>query len=190
MNKILKYTLFMICLGGIVSALLAVVNEITLPIINEQKIKKVESSLLEVDNINKWNNMNFINDDEYIEDIYLCTDINTNEYLYVAYLINTTGYANGNIESLIFIDYKQNKIKNVKILSIEKQTKGVGSLIVDDESYCQSFINNNISKYVNDNINNHDSNSTDVISGATISSRGVVQALISACNNFNSFKGN
>lgn len=190
MNKILKYTLFMICLGGIVSILLAVVNEITLPIINEQKIKKVENSLLEIDNTNKWNNMNFISDDEYIEDIYLCTDINTNEYLHVAYLINTTGYANGNIESLIFIDYKQNKIKKVKILSIEKQTKGVGSLIIDDESYCQSFIDVNINKYINDNINNHHSNSIDIISGATISSRGVVQALISACNNFNNLKGN
>lgn len=191
MNKIFKYTIFMVFLGGIVSVLLAVVNEITLPIINENKIKKVETSLLEIDDKNKWKNITNNNDDQYIEEIYLCSDINNDkEYLYVAYLMKTIGYANGNIECIIFIDYKTNKIKKVKIITIEKQTQGIGSLILDDENYCEGFIDISVTKYLNDNIYNHHANSIDIISGATISSRGVIQALISACNNYIKFKGN
>ena len=79
-------------------------------------------------------------------------------------------------------------IKQVEILSIENQTKGVGSLIVDDENYVKVFENIKVFKYVDDNINNHTSDDLDIISGATISSRAVVQALIAACNNYNNIK--
>lgn len=191
MNNTIKYTLFMIILGVVVSFLLAIVNEITYPIIEEQKLAKVQKSLLEVDSENKWmsgNNIINISDDEYIEEVYISYDNDSNYYT-IAYLINTTGYSNGNIESLIFIDNVKKTIKKVEIISIENQTKGVGSLIVDDENYVKKFENINITNYENDNINNHNSESIDVISGATISSRGVIQAVISACNNYIKYVG-
>ena len=56
MNKVLKYTIMMVCIGGLVSLLLSVVNVITKPIIEEQKIKKVSEVLSEVDEISNWKN--------------------------------------------------------------------------------------------------------------------------------------
>lgn len=184
MNKMIKYTLFMFVIGGIISILLSIVNEITAPIIEKQKLEKVEESLKEVNNSDKWiasDNTEYT--DQYIEDSYYCVDEKNNK-LIMAYLINTKGYANGNIESLIFIDFKELKIIKVKILNIENQTKGIGSLIVDDENYVKVYENIKVEKYKDDDINKHTSNSIDVITGATISSRGVIQAVISACNNF------
>ena len=156
MNKIIKYALFMFIIGCVVSLLLSVVNEITSPIIEKRKLEKVEISLKEVDDTNKWiASENNEYTDQFIEDSYYCIDESNNK-LIVCYLINTKGYSNGNIESLI----------------------------LDDENYVKVYENVSVKKYKDDDINKHTSNSVDIISGATISSRGVVQAVISACNNF------
>ena len=173
MNKYLKYFIFMVILGLIVSLSLSFINELTSPIIEEQKLKKVEQSLLKVDSTNKWvSGENYINisDDEGIDSIYISLN-DKNEYQFIAYYIVTKGYSNGNIESLIFINNN-------------KKTKGIGSLIKDDPNYVNNFKDVKIEKYFNDNINNHNNESSDIISGATISSRGVVQAVITASNNY------
>lgn len=186
MNKYLKYFIFMVILGLIVSLSLSFINELTAPIIEEQKLKKVEQSLLKVDSTNKWvSGEKYINisDDEGIESIYISLN-DKNEYQFIAYYIVTKGYSNGNIESLIFINNNNKTINNVEIINIENQTKGIGSLIKDDPNYVNNFKDVKIEKYFNDNINNHNNESSDIISGATISSRGVVQAVITASNNY------
>jgi len=191
MNKYIKYVLFMTILGLIVSLSLSLINELTYPIIEEQKLKKVEKSLLKVDSTNEWiigENYININDDENIESIFISINDNK-EYQIIAYYIITKGYSNGNIESIVFIDSNQNTINSVEIINIENQTKGIGSLIQDDPNYVLNYKNVKIDKYINDNINNHNSESIDIISGATISSRGVVQAVIIACNNYNKYLG-
>ena len=186
MNKYLKYFIFMVILGLIVSLSLSFINELTAPIIEEQKLKKVEQSLLKVDSTNKWvSGEKYINisDDEGIESIYISLN-DKNEYQFIAYYIVTKGYSNGNIESLIFINNNNKTINNVEIINIENQTKGIGSLIKDDPNYVNNFKDVKIEKYFNDNINNYNNESSDIISGATISSRGVVQAVITASNNY------
>lgn len=185
MNKTVKYTIFMILIGFVISLLLALVNEFTKPIIENQKLEKVKESLLEVDNINKWQSYNTDINDETIEQIYVSVNENDNSYKFYAYLINTKGYSSGNIKSLIFIDNANKVINSVKIISIENQTKGIGSLVQDDPNYVLCFKDQNINKYINDNESNHTSDSIDVISGATISSRAVIEAVINACNNYN-----
>ena len=191
MKKTVKYCVFMIIIGFIISLALSLINEITSPIIEQQKIKKVEQLLLKVDNVNKWVSGETyinINDEEYIDAVYVSLN-EKNEYQVISYYTITKGYSNGNIEALIFIDYNKKEIINVEIISIENQTKGIGSLIKDDPNYVKIYENVKVKKYINDNINNHISDSIDVISGATISSRGVIQAVISACNNFNIIGG-
>lgn len=186
MNKYLKYFIFMVLLGLIVSLSLSFINELTAPMIEKQKLKKVEQSLLKVDSTNKWvSGENYINisDDEGIDSIYISLN-DKNEYQFIAYYIVTKGYSNGNIESLIFINNNKKTINNVEIINIENQTKGIGSLIKDDPNYVNNFKDVKIEKYFNDNINNHNNESSDIISGATISSRGVVQAVITASNNY------
>lgn len=181
----------MIIVGFIFSSLLAIINEITYPIIENNKIEKIKTILEKVDNSNKWttgsDNIN-IGDDEYIDDVFISVDENNN-IIIIAYLLTTKGYSNGNIELIVFINNTKNIINGVEIINIENQTKGVGSLIVDDENYVKVFNNQNVSKYINDSINNHNSESVDIISGATISSRAVVQGVITACNNYKSYKG-
>ena len=179
-------------MGLIVSLSLSFINELTYPIIEEQKIKKVEQSLLKVDSINKWvsgENLININDDESIDSIFISIDENNNNKI-VAYYLITKGYSNGNIESIIFIDYNKKEIVTVEIISIENQTKGIGSLIQDDPNYVKNYEKVKVTKYINDNVNKHNSESVDIISGATISSRGVVEAVIIACNNFGKNVGN
>lgn len=192
MNKIIKYFLIMLMLGLFTSVTLSFINEITFPIIEEQKLKKVEKLLLNVDNVNKWvSGEKYINisDDEYIQYVYISIDDN-NKYQFIAYYTITKGYSNGNIEALIFIDCNKKNINSIEIINIENQTKGIGSLIQDDPNYVNCFKNVSVNKYVGDNVNSHNSDSFDIISGATVSSRGVVQALISSCNNFNEFWSN
>ena len=121
MNNTIKYTIFMIVIGVVVSLLLSIVNEFTSPIIENQKLEKVKISLEEVDNVNKWqsySNVINISEDEFIEEVYVSIN-NNKEYQIIAYLLNTKGYSNGNIESLVFIDYNKKIINSVKIISIE-----------------------------------------------------------------------
>ncbi len=186
MNKFFKYFLLMLILGIFISLSLSLINELTFPLIEEQKIKRVEQSLYKVDNVNKWiigESLININDDEKIDSVFISIDENQNNKI-IAYYLITNGYSNGKIESLVFLDYEKKIILSVDIIHIENQTKGIGSLIQDDPNYVNCFKNMKISKYINDNINKHNSESIDIISGATISSRGVVEAVILACNNF------
>lgn len=190
MNKMVKYSLIMIIVGGIVSILLAFVNLLTAPVIKNNKLKKVESLLNEINSDDEWiigNELVNASNNEYIDDVFVCIE-EDNNILFVCYLITTKGYSNGNIETLVFIN-ENNTIEKVKIINIEGQTKGVGSLIVDDTNYVKVYEGVKINKYINDNVSNHNSDSIDVISGATISSKAVIQAVIIACNNYNEFKG-
>lgn len=186
MNKVLKYTIMMVCIGGLVSLLLSVVNVITKPIIEEQKIKKVSEVLNEVDEISNWKNgESLVNlDSDNILNVFVTYE--NDEIKYIAYLINTYGYSNGLIETVVFINNKNSKIHLIRIVNIEGQTKGIGTQIIDDESYVKYFENIDTKKYYNDSVKNHNSNSSDIISGATISSKAVVEAIIIACNNYES----
>ena len=82
MNNTIKYTIFMIVIGVVVSLLLSIVNEFTSPIIENQKLEKVKISLEEVDNVNKWqsySNVINISEDEFIEEVYVSIN-NNKEY--------------------------------------------------------------------------------------------------------------
>lgn len=184
MNKILKYAVIMMTVGGIISLLLTLINMITEPIIEKEKINRVSEVLNKVSNIDSWksgNDLIDINNDS-IEEVYL--SYKDGEIKYYGYLISTKGYSDGKIETIVFIDNNTNKIHSVNIISIEGQTKGIGSQIIDDENYIKIFNEVDVKKYANDSVNKHNSGSSDIISGATISSKAVVEAVIIACNNF------
>ncbi len=190
MNKSVKYALFLIILGIICAGILAIVNAWTSPIINKKKLEKVIETLEKVDNVNEWEDITDINKQtlsEGITALYIAKDKDNKEEKTIAYNIITNGYNNGEINTLVFIDISSNKIIKVDITYAYNQTKDIGSKIMED-SYLSIFNNVKISTYVNDSIYNHNSNSSDIISGATTSSRAVIEAVIITANHYSSGK--
>ena len=81
------------------------------------------------------------------------------------------------------------RLKTIEEFSTENGILDYEKLKENPLAIVKVYNNKEVKQYINDNVNNHNSESSDVITGATISSRGVIQAVISACENFNSFLG-
>ena len=167
--------IFLGVLGIIVGCLLGLVNHITKPIIEKAEAQKVVDSLNEVNNTYTWEESN-------IEGVYrVGKDADGNIKMYV-FKTNTRGYKSGELEILTFI--YDDKIENVVILKMSDQTKGIGTKIAD-EDYLKSFVGKDVNEYYKKSSTNfNNKNSVDVISGATYSSRGLIEALIIASNNY------
>lgn len=182
MPKALKYGLFLGVLGIIVGALLGLVNFITKPIIEKAELEKVVSTLNAV-------NSNYTWEESSIDGVYrVGKDNNGNIQMYV-YKTSTRGYKSGNLEIMTFI--QNDKISKVVLLSMSDQTKGIGTQISND-TYLEGFVGKDVSDYYNtlSSTYNSKNNQVEIISGATYSSRGVVDALIIASNNYvNNVKG-
>lgn len=183
MNKGIKYSLIMISFGVVITFCLTLINLLTFPIIEKRKMEKVLTYLNSVTD-GDWKfgeHLIDISENNYIEEVYLCFDDDEN-IDYISFYTKTTGYSNGLIEALISIDNKSGKIFSVQIINMENQTKGIGSLIVDDKTYLEKFKGVDVLKYYKDNINDYSSNDDDIISGATVTSKAVVFAVINCCN--------
>lgn len=176
MNKALKYGLFLCILGIIVGCLLALVNYVTKDRIAAIEQEKVFSVLNEFDDSSEWADVS-ANLNDGITAIY-----KNNDNVY-AYKTLTYGYGNGEMVVITFI--KDNEIKKVMIVSTSGQTKGVGSQ-VEDASYLNVFTDKNISEYANKSAMDHSNKDVDVISGATYSSRSIVDAVILASTHYGS----
>ena len=175
MPKAVKYGIFLGVLGIIVGILLGLVNHITKPIIEKAEAQKVVDSLNEVNNTYTW-------EESDIDNVYrVGKDSDGNIKMYV-FKTNTKGYKSGELEILTFI--YDDKIENVVILKMSDQTKGIGTKIAD-EDYLKSFVGKDVNDYYKKSSTNfNNKNSVDVISGATYSSRGLIEALIIASNNY------
>ena len=173
MPKALKYGIFLGSLGIIIGALLGIVNYITKPIIEKTEKNKIVESLNAVNNTYTW-------EESEIENVYqVGKDESGNIQMYV-YKTTTNGYKSGEIEILTFI--KNDLIEKVVILSASDQTKGIGTQIESDD-YLNSFVGKSVEEYYNKDISKYNNkNSVDVISGATYSSKAVIEALIKASN--------
>ena len=175
--KPVKYALFLAVLGLICGGLLGLVNYITSPIIEDAIHEESLAALEAENNTCDWSEVETSNDN--IDNIYEGKIGNDLEL--VAYKITTYGYKNGEITTIIFI--KESKIANITIISLKDQTSGIGTQ-VENEDYLNSFIDKDIAVYENDDAIEHNSNSVDVISGATYSSRAIISAVIIASTNY------
>lgn len=178
MPKPVKYGLFLGVLGIIVGALLALVNYVTAPIIKEQELKKITETLNLVNDSYEWTLGE--TDNSLIDGVYLGKDENGDIMMY-AYKTTTLGYKSGEIAIMTFI--QNDKIVKVVLISMKDQTKGIGTQI-ENETYLDTFIGKDVSEYQNDTSSSHTKNDIDVISGATYSSRGVIDGVIRACDEY------
>ena len=178
MKKPVKYALFLGTLGLIVGLLLALVNMVTKPYIKANEDNKVKDALNSYIQSDNWQE---VKSDEAI--IYKLNQDNKTIY---AIKTSGKGYNSGEIVIMTFIS--DNKIDKINLVSMNGQTSGIGTQISKEE-YLDSFIGKSIDVYANDNALDHKKGDVDVISGATYSSRGLLDALIKACNSYKKVLG-
>ena len=171
MPKAVKYGIFLGVLGIVVGLLLGLVNFITKPIIAHAEEEKVKASLNEVNSDYIWETCD-------IEGVYrVGKDEGGNIKMYV-FKTTTKGYKAGDLEIMTFIS--EDKIYKIIVVKTTDQTKGIGTKI-EDEEYLNSFVGKDVSNYYHKTSSSfNNKNSVDVISGATYSSRGLIEALIIA----------
>lgn len=159
MKKIIHLTVFLALISALAGGILAYVNQITDPIIQEQKIAKVKASLEEIfPGASEFKEVSF--EDE--------TGKVTNAYEAVgkgyAFAVSVTGYKD-TISFLVGYD-TTGKVVGFKVTYLN-DTPGIGSRVGDAE-----FANGVVGKNAGDDV--------DTLSGATVSSKAVVSGIEAA----------
>lgn len=179
MNKNIKYGLFLLVLGVIVGSLLVLVNSITAPIIEEQRLEAIKETIKlvapEVTEITEETE-NVENLPSGITNVYLSKDKKT-----VIYVAQATGYAGGNVETLIAFDVTSKTIIDAKVTTADKQTAGIGDAILTHDF---KLAGKNASVYAELNVGEISSPAYDTITGATISSKAVLTGVKLSSANF------
>lgn len=167
MKKILHLTIFLAVVSTIAGAILAYVNAMTSPIIEERKIAAVKSSLQEIfPSASEFKEIDFTDDSELIANVYEAVGFG------YAFTVKVQGYANP-IEYLVGVD--NDGVVVGFVVTAVSDTPGLGSKVGDD-TFAQTVIGNPIS------------GSFDTIAGATISSSAVTRGLASVSTVLESLK--
>jgi Na+-translocating ferredoxin:NAD+ oxidoreductase subunit G len=159
MKKILHLTVFLALISALAGGVLAYVNQITDPIIQEQKIAKVKASLQEIfPGTSEFKEVSFEDESGKVTNAYEAVGKG------YAFAVSVTGYK----DTISFIvGYDQSgKVAGFKITYLN-DTPGIGSRIGEAE-----FTNGIVGKNATDQV--------DTLSGATVSSKAVVTGLEAA----------
>ena len=159
MKKIIHLTLFLAIVSAIAGGALAFANQITQPIITANAEAAEKESLIQLfpgSSESDFTAVDYSGDSTTIQQIYQYKD----EAL--VFSMSVGGYSEGTT-FLVAID-DQGMVVNYKGMS-NGDTKGLGSKVLDDETFINGLIG-------------HDaSGELDTISGATISSKAVVDGI-------------
>ncbi len=159
MKKIIHLTLFLAIVSAIAGGALAFANQITQPIITANAEAAEKESLIELfpgSSESDFEPIEYDGDSKTIQKIYQYKD----EAL--VFSMSVSGYSEGTT-FLVAID-EQGMVVNYKGMT-NGDTSGLGTRVLDDEDFINGLIG-------------HDaSGELDTISGATISSRAVVDGI-------------
>ncbi|HJC36819.1 MAG TPA: FMN-binding protein [Candidatus Merdibacter merdavium] len=159
MKKIIHLTLFLAIVSAIAGGALAFANQITQPIITANAEAAEKESLIELfpgSSESDFEQIEYDGDSKTIQKIYQYKD----EAL--VFSMSVSGYSEGTT-FLVAID-EQGMVVNYKGMT-NGDTSGLGTRVLDDEDFINGLIG-------------HDaSGELDTISGATISSRAVVDGI-------------
>ena len=159
MKKIIHLTLFLAIVSAIAGGALAFANQITQPIITANAEAAEKESLIELfpgSSESDFEQIEYDGDSKTIQKIYQYKD----EAL--VFSMSVRGYSEGTT-FLVAID-EQGMVVNYKGMT-NGDTSGLGTRVLDDEDFINGLIG-------------HDaSGELDTISGATISSRAVVDGI-------------
>lgn len=182
MSKPLKYGLFLLILGIICSGLLALVNSFTAPIIEKREFEELQKVLKEVDSSsNSFEDVTdqFDNLPQSISKVFYGKKRNRDNT--VIYWTTTYGYNGGEIKVLTVIDYQDGTIKATKVTAAEKQTAGIGDLIITHDF---KVIGRNVEFFAGKNFEDITSAGIEAISGATVSSKAFLEGVIIASTHY------
>lgn len=160
MKKILHLTVFLALVGALSAGVLSYVNDLTAPIIEEQKLAAVKESLEVLYPGASFSELDAEEETGLVTGAYLA------EGKGYIYKVAVTGYnASTPIEFMISISMDGN-VDGFVVLA-QQETSGIGSRVATDE-----FKNMVVGKSVNDSVS--------TLSGATVSSTAVVKGINAA----------
>ncbi len=168
MKKTITLAIFLAVFSAVSGLALAAVNDLTSPIIEEAKIAAEQENLVKIFSSGE----KFKQLDDKVEAPLTAVfeaskDGSATGYVYKG---TTKGYG-GDVVFLIGIT-KDGNFKDFVVLEASGETKGIGSKITEDK-FKEQFIDKSLSTKV------------DTISGATVTSKPVVEAIASAVAHFN-----
>lgn len=157
MKKILHLTLFLAIISAVAGGALAAVNDLTEPIIEEQKMAGVNSTLAEFFPNGKFSEADIQGDVTNIQNIYLAENEG------VIYKVGVAGFKGAN--SVVFMVAIDNN-GNFAGYSVQEcnDTEGLGTRVKTEEFY-GPFVGASIDTKI------------DTLSGATVSSSAVVAGI-------------
>jgi Na+-translocating ferredoxin:NAD+ oxidoreductase subunit G len=159
MKKIISLTLFLALCSALAGAVLAGVNSITAPIIEEQKIAAVKASLQKIfPTADEFKEITFEDESGFVKNVYEATGEG------YAIKVSIQGYKDI-ITMLVGFDLND-KIVGFEVTALN-DTPGIGSKVGDPE-FASSIIGKTISTKL------------DTISGATISSSAAIRGIDAA----------
>lgn len=158
--KIVKLTVFLAVVSALAAAVLSYVNDLTLPIIQEQGLAAEKANLKVIFPGGSFEEITLEEANDYVKSAYSAKDQG------YAFKVETVGYNSGSpIQFMIGFDNDGN-IVGFEVLS-QQETNGLGSKVADPE-----FKGSVVGKTVNDTIS--------TISGATVSSTAVIKGINAA----------
>lgn len=165
MQKIVKLVVFLALISGLSGMCLSLVNDVTKPIIDEQKLAAVKANLEVLYSGASFEETSGAVADTAIQNIY---KVNGGEG-YV-YKVGVTGYG-GEVTYLVGIN-KDASYQGFIALTYDGETSGFGTRIADEE-FGSQFDGTSIDDGI------------DTLSGATITSTAVVNGVKDVVNHFN-----
>ena len=168
MKKIISLTLFLALASALAGAVLAYVNSITFPIIEEQKIAAVKASLQEIfPTASDFSEVSTFTDASgLVDNVYEATGSG------YAIKVSVQGYKDV-ITFLVGFD-NNDKIVGFKVTALN-DTPGIGSKVGEE-----AFANSIVGKTITDQL--------DTIAGATISSAAAIKGIDAAIAVYQSLK--
>src|SRR5690554_421245 len=192
MNETLKLGLVLLLVTAVAGGILAGVNSLTAPVITERENQEKFASLLEI----------FTEANEFIEfegsdlsgiqasypSVVSITEVkNDGTELGYAVTTKTGGYA-GDINTLVGIS-ADGTLAGIKVL-VMSETAGLGSRIVDDPAFAQSFAGKGAGGSVTPAGTGSGENEVMMLSGATVSTNAVVKGVNDALSAFSNSLAN
>lgn len=168
MQKIIKLVVFLALISGLSGFCLSLVNDMTSPIIEEQKLAAVKENLeMLYPGAEFAEETVTLDADSAIQNIY--TASNGGSVTGYIYKVGVNGYA-GEVTYLVGIN-PDGSYQGFIALTYSSETKGIGTRIADAE-----FSDQFEGKTIDDNI--------DTLSGATVTSSAVVKGIDEAAAHF------